>query len=95
MESNGGPTLSKQTGVTIGLAVIVMGASVSAAWWFGNWTGSDSAWKAQTDLRLEAIEDALRAPRWSVVDMTRWTSRLREANEAGSLKVPEPYTEKE
>ena len=87
------PSISKQTGVTIGLGVIVLGAAVTSAWWFGQWTGQDRAWKVATDARLMAIEDAVQMgtrARWTSVDMSRWASRLREANP--DMKIPEPYS---
>ena len=89
--------LNRQTGITIGLGILVLGASVSAAWWFGQWTGADKSWKSSTDDRLESIEHAIEkvrieggANRWSSVDMIRWTGRLQKNNP--ELKVPEPLT---
>ena len=92
--SNANPStiLNWQTGITIGLAVVVLGASVAAAWWFGQWVGEDFAWKRATDTRLMGIERAIEtgtADRWSSVDMLRWAHRLQEQNQ--ELKVPEPY----
>lgn len=84
--------ITKQTGVTVGLAVVVLGASVSAAWWFGQWTGQDRAWKDATDKRLQSIESELKKginDRWTGTDMVRWARRLAEQNP--DLKVPEPY----
>lgn len=91
-----GSALSKQTGVTIGLGMVVLTVAVSAAWWFGQWTGQDRAWKDGTDLRLKGIEatvqEAIRegtANRWSSIDMLRWAHRMQEANP--DMKVPEPF----
>ena len=88
--------LTRQTGVTIGLGVMILGAAVSAAWWFGKWTGADYAWKAEMDRRLSGIEESVRvvgekgtSHRWTSIDMTRWAARLREQNT--TLSVPEPY----
>lgn len=91
--------LTRQTGVTIGLGVMILGAAVSAAWWFGRWTGADRAWKESMDRRLELIEHSLdevalkgTVNRWTSVDMRRWAERLKEQNSASGLKVPVPFT---
>lgn len=86
--------INKQTGVTIGLAFVILGTAVSAAWWFGKWTGEDRAWKLSTDKRLEQIEESITdggASRWTSMDMLRWTGRLSEANP--DLRVPKPYVD--
>lgn len=87
--------IGKSTGVTIGLAIIVIGAAVSAAWWFGHWTGADSAWKEGTGEQLEGIEKRLSSieqgalhDRWTATDMGRWAKRLADDNT--DLDVPEP-----
>jgi len=89
--------IGKSTGMTIGLAIIVIGAAVSAAWWFGHWTGADSAWKEGTAAQLSGIENRLQSieqgalhDRWTATDMKRWAKRLREDNE--DVDVPEPLT---
>jgi len=87
--------LSKTTGITIGLGVVVLGAAITAAWWFGNWTGADSAWKAGAnaqlsliEVRLESIEQGQIEDRWTGSDMDRWSKRLAEDNP--DLDVPKP-----
>jgi hypothetical protein len=88
--------LNRQTGITIGLAIAVVGAAVTAAWWFGKWTGADEAWKKDIAKRLIAIEQAIEGAgqnRWTSLDMVRWTQRLKESNP--DLNVPEPYVDKQ
>lgn len=89
--------IGKSTGVTIGLAIIIIGAAVTAAWWFGNWTGNDRSWKEVTakqlqliEVRLKSIEEGAIRDRWTSSDMIRWTERLRDAN--GDITVPIPLT---
>lgn len=92
--SNAAFMLNRQTGVTIGLAVVVLGAAVTAAWWFGQWAGQDRAWKTSTDKRLGSIERTLElgvSNRWTSGDMARWARRLGESNP--ELRVPEPYAD--
>ena len=95
IEAEAESVLSKTTGITIGLGIVVLGAAITAAWWFGNWTGADSAWKNMTasqldliEIRLKSIEQGQIQDRWTGSDMERWADRLAEDNP--DIDVPTP-----
>jgi hypothetical protein len=85
-------TLSRQSSITLGLMILVLGVALSATWWLAHL----DAWTERTDARLESIEAGVRegtTHRWRGASMVRWAERLQEKNPA--LDVPQPILRNE
>ncbi len=87
-------TITRLSGISIGLATLVVVATASGAWAVADFWARWDSWTTSTDARLLSIErkvDASGEDRWRGMDMIRWTDRLREHNPG--LEVPSPFTE--
>lgn len=76
--------ISKDSYVTVGLAVLVLGISIQGTAWLKDKFNDQTA--AQVKLRAELEE--YHKDRWTGTDMFRWASELK--NENRQITVPDP-----
>lgn len=86
--ADGGSTISRGTGITIGLLASILGVATYGTWQVGSWVG-------RVESRLEAIEAAIgnlndQHLHWSTFEF--WLYRLENQNPA--LTIPPIRKEK-